>query len=447
MSKNLSSANEWNNNTCDKYDYLIAGFCGGIAGLIDVIFVGVPKDSKWVKMSDDAVDELVKKFASISGWKPKPEKKDNIASAIGFLEKNFIVNYDQRHSADVDKLFSMSLKNHHFKSLSHSPSPVGLFFSVLDQFMNTSTFISDGKLIRIDTSNKESPLQGSNFIAKIFSGFCNWLGHIMSDVAGSSGSRDRDGRGVGVPVPFMELFQFCNFGSLQVKEDRQSFSTVMVRVFQDGYDLRFAGAMALPVILEELMIRVIWTIRRHFGKGYPWMECLPSASHSDLRIMLIVGNSVLCLFDIADATVRSGVGSNMVVFFLRLNYVAWVRLIILILKELIKRYGPSVESALKNFFREVLCSIKTESEQRCIEEFYERTREYDGTLEKMYLMFIRELEKEYELLHKNIEMTFCDDKSNSDMIKGSVMLATSLNVEEGKIIHNKEELDEYFLGR
>ena len=68
MSKNLSSANEWNNNTCDKYDYLIAGFCGGIAGLIDVIFVGVPKDSKWVKMSDDAVDELVKKFASISGW-------------------------------------------------------------------------------------------------------------------------------------------------------------------------------------------------------------------------------------------------------------------------------------------------------------------------------------------------------------------------------------------
>lgn len=64
--------------------------------------------------------------------------KDNIASAIGFLENGgikangerfdgFKVNYDQRHTADVNGEFNMSTKNHHMMSLSHSPDIIGLF--------------------------------------------------------------------------------------------------------------------------------------------------------------------------------------------------------------------------------------------------------------------------------------------------------------------------------
>ena len=36
----------WVNNKCDKFDYLTAAFCGGMAGLIDVIFVQSPDSSK-----------------------------------------------------------------------------------------------------------------------------------------------------------------------------------------------------------------------------------------------------------------------------------------------------------------------------------------------------------------------------------------------------------------
>ena len=444
MSNDLAKAEDWNNATCDKYDYIAAGFCGGISGLIDVIFVGIPGDSKLVNLSDNFADGLVKKFASLSGWSPRPGKEDSVASAIGFLEKNFSVNYDQRHSADVGNLFYMSTGNHHFKSLSHSPDPVGLFFSILDQFMNTSTFISGGELIRIDTSDKESPLKGGNLIAKIFSGFCNWLGHIMSDLAGSSGSRGNGGRGTGVPIPFMELFQFCDFGSLQVDKDRQTFATVMVRVFQKGYDLRFAGAMAVPVIIEELLIRVIWAIRRHFGKGYPWKECIPSTIHGDLRIMLIVGNSILCLFDVTDATIRSGFGSNMVLFFLRLNYVAWVRLLVLVFKELIIRFGPTVKRVLQVFVREALYDIKTESERRNIEEFYERAKAFDGSLERMYQLFITEISKEYIEFHKEIEASFSTSSAANVRMSSSVRLAEKCNVDKRKIIHNIQELDDFF---
>ncbi len=445
MSKDLSTDNQWNNVTCDKYDYMIAGFCGGVAGIIDVLFVGMPGDSILGNFSDQESDELVKKFASLSGWKPREGKEDSVASAIGFLERNFAVNYDHRHSVDVDNLFSMSTKNHHYKSLAHSPDPVGLFFSILDQFMNTASFVSGGELIRIDTTDRESPLKGSNLVAKIFSGFSNWLGHIMSDVAGSSGSRGNAGRGAGVPVPFMELFQFFDFGSLQVGDDRQTFAMVMTRVFQEGYDLRFAAAMAVPVIVEELLIRGLWAIRRHYCKGYPWKECIPSTSHGDLRIMLIVGNSVLCIFDITDASIRSGFGSNMVLFFLRLNYVAWVRLIILVFKELIIRCGPSVKKAFKAFIKEVMYNIKTESEQRKINEFYERVRKYDGEMAVMYKLFVEEVEKEYIEIHREIEKAFDQNLKNGDRIEGAVELAEKCKVEDTKIIHNYKELDDIFL--
>lgn len=59
------------------------------------------------------------KFARMSGWPPKPEKADNVASAIGWPEQNFKVNYDQRYTADVGGRFNMSTKNHHTKSLAH----------------------------------------------------------------------------------------------------------------------------------------------------------------------------------------------------------------------------------------------------------------------------------------------------------------------------------------
>ncbi|MCQ4978427.1 hypothetical protein NE583_10620, partial [Veillonella parvula] len=86
----------------------------------------------------------------MSGWNPKARQENSIASAIGYFERNFKVNYDHRSSVDVDGAFKMGTINHHIKSLGHSPDPVGLFFSILDQFTNTASFVSEGKLIKVD---------------------------------------------------------------------------------------------------------------------------------------------------------------------------------------------------------------------------------------------------------------------------------------------------------
>lgn len=324
-------------SSCDISDYLTAAACGAVAGLVDIFFVGAPGESILGSWTDAQVDKAVMKFARMCGWSPKPEKANSVASAIGWLERNFKVNYDQRHTADVGGLFNMTTRNHHIKSLAHSPDIVGLFFSVLSQFTSSSAFVSNGKLIVIQTETFE--LMGGSLPAKLFCGFSNWLGHVMSDVAGSSGSRGNSGRGTGVAIPFFELFQFCSFGEFQIGQDRQDFATLAVRAFQEGYDARFGLTMSIPVLLCDLSIRLIWMLKRYFYLKRPMRECIPSMKHEDLRVMLLFGNGVLCLMDGADAAIRSG--GNWLLFFTRMNLIAWTRFLALVLKEVCIRAGIS----------------------------------------------------------------------------------------------------------
>lgn len=365
---------------CDKYDYLIAVGCGAVGGLIDIFLVGAPGDSVLGQWTDTMVDKSVMSFAKLCGW-----KGEGVKSAIGFLEngsalsrKNgfygFKVNYDQRHSGDVGGLFSMSAKNHHMKSLAHSPDIIGLFFSILNQFTATSSFISGGKIITIDTESFE--IYGSNPVSKLFCGVANWFGHLMSDVAGSSGAT---GRGSGIVMPFYELFQFCTFGKFSVGKDKQDLATIATRAFQEGYDLRHGLAMSIPVLLTDLSIRLVWALRQRFQFHLPVKECIPNKQHENLRVMLLVGNGTLCVMDAIDAGVRSG--GNALLMFTRLNLVAWYRLVNLVLKEVCIRLGLNLclDDTIAAFKRvnEAIAVYLAELERIDIALFKKETERYN----------------------------------------------------------------------
>lgn len=365
---------------CDKYDYLVAVACGAVGGIVDIFGVGAPGNSVLGKWTDAQVDNAVKGFAKLSGWTPKVGKADSIASAVGFLEKKYKINYDQRYSADVNSLFNMSTKNHHMMSLAHSPDIVGLFFSILNQFTSTASFVSNGQLVTVHTETFE--LLGGNVVSKIFCGIVNWFGHIMSDIAGSSGSRGNSGRGTGIVMPFFELFGFCKFGKFSVSQDKQDLATIATRAFQEGYDFRFALAAAIPVIITETSIRLIWAIRRYFQYGKPLKECIPTQKHSDLRVMLLFGNGTLCVMDGIAAGIQSG--GNLLAFFMKLNLIAWFRFVTLILKEICIRLGISspLQAYLEAYKRinEALLSYLHELEKIDIEAFKRETEEYKKTI-------------------------------------------------------------------
>ena len=336
ITKQIQTDYKMKSANCDKYDYLIATFSGLVTGLIDAFFVGAPYDSKLGKWTDSQVDNVVVKFAKMvwshdkqNGAKLKSEP-NSIGSAIGFLERRYKVNYDARFMADLNTAgqdFQMSPSNHHLKSLGHSPDIIGLFFSVLDQFTGKASFISDGKIIRMEPiqGTNEFELVGTNFIAKIFSGIANWFGHLMSDVAGSSGTRGHDDgrRGAGVPIPFYELFQLFDFGSLRVGEEKLTIAQFSTKVFESGYDARFGATMAIPVIINELCIRLLWSLKSKFYHKRSWKESLPVGNKPELRRMLLVGHGTLCIVDGVDAAIQSK--GQLLLFATRLNSVAWSR--------------------------------------------------------------------------------------------------------------------------
>ena len=100
-------------DSCDRYDYLAAACCGAVAGLVDILFVGAPTDSKLIGWTDKQTDEFIMRFARLSGWKPKEGYENSVASAIRRLEKVFKVNYDQATGEAANNVFDMSTKNHH----------------------------------------------------------------------------------------------------------------------------------------------------------------------------------------------------------------------------------------------------------------------------------------------------------------------------------------------
>ena len=136
--------------------------------------------------------------------------------------------------------------------------------------------------------------------------------------------------------------------------------------------------MAIPVLLNELIIRVLWVIKKHFYEKKEWNYCIPSEKNSDLRIMLLVGHGTMCLLDGVDSALRSG--GNAVTFILRLNIIGWARLILLVFKELRIRYGCKVIDCIEVFLNKAGDLLSYE-DKKLLNQYYDRMNKFNEKLE------------------------------------------------------------------
>lgn len=453
MQKDEVSAKNWSDSKCDKYDYLISVFCGGVSGAIDVLLVGAPLTSVLGKGVDKAADKFVINVAQFLWKRDKrslgrnKKEPQTLEQCISYLEQAFPVNYDARYSKDLvveeGTLSGMSPKNHHLLSLAHSADLIGLFFSIINQFMGYASFVDNGRVIHVYTGKTSGAIpymQGTDFISMLYCGFVNWIGHIISDLVGSSSTRRKEngGRGAGVAIPFYELFLFCDFGNF----DGKTFAEVMTEVFENGYDARFGITMSIPVILNDLMIKVIWVIRQKFEKKNSWKECIPSDKHADLRIMLLVGNSTLCLIDGVDAAAHGIAEGNLISFICHLNIVGWARLVTLVLKELRIRYGPIIDRTINKFIADVMENIQTPAEKKRIYNFNKTLNEYNGQISYIYGCFIKQIECEYKEMENCIKEAADEGVPWNSRVDASIRIARRCNVSDNKIVSNVSELHE-----
>ena len=422
---------------CDKTDYILAATCGAVCGVMDIFLVGKPGESPIGDITDKWFANRTTDFAKMCGFKGD---ETNLSSVIRFLEKKFKVPYDQSVGGGIFKeLLNLTPDNHHFKSLGHNPTLLGLFFSILDQFSNTSSFIADGELITLSNSDGKFELEGHNIPSKLFCGFANWFGDLVSDMSGSSSSK---GRGMGIPSPLWswtnDIIVIKRKLNISASEFDKSINDLALQMFKEGYDTRFQTAQAIPVFVNEMLVRLVYSIRRlvrffmitkkeDMSFKLLWKSCEPF-SNATVKRMLTVAHGTFCLVDAGDAAIRgfvTGGGTfNASEFFMRLNIVG------------IGRFTISLYGEVKRGIKRI--AVK--------EEVYFLHR--DKTIMLDYIEGLRQLADAYD---DEVLLTFVDDLKRSGMYKHAfektVTLAEKRNVPSEKILKNKAAIDAYFGGK
>ena len=446
LNETLDSLKELKPN-CDKLDYVLAASSGALCGVIDIFLVGKPGESPIGEITDKWYADRIKGFADKLGWKYQgndPQDSQKVmASAIRFLGKKFGVPYDQTGLGDAGKaVFDLDPSNHHFKSLAHNPSLLGLFFSILDQFSNTSHFVSNGQLISLQQAKDGWKLKGNNIPSKLFCGFVNWFGHLMSDISGSENSARNGKRGMGIPSPLWtwtnDIIVIKSKLGLGVTETDKAMNELALEIFEKGYDTRFQTAQAIPVFLNELLVRLIYAVRRLFryfsetpkaerSFKLMWKACEPF-SNPTVKRMLTVAHGTFCLVDAGDAVGRafvSGGGTfNAVEFVLRLNVVGIGRFAISL-------YGEAKRAVSYNH-------AKREADFAAKEI----------TVVENYIEGLKILSVKYD---DSRLLTFVADFKKSgayiEAFGKSVQLAELRNVPANRILKSKADIDRYFGGK
>ena len=422
---------------CDKLDYILAASSGALCGVIDIFLVGKPDESPLGDITDKWFANRTIGFAKLCGYKGD---KNSLSSAINFLEEKFKIPYDQSVGGGIFReLINLTPSNHHFKSLGHNPTLLGLFFSILNQFTNTSDFVSNGELISLNNSDGKFELQGKNIPSKLFCGIANWIGHLISDVSGSSGSK---GRGMGIPSPIWawsnDVIVIKAKLNIPVTEFDKSVNELALKLFKKGYDVRFQTTQAIPVFINEMIVRLLYSIRRLIGYyisvpkndrswGLLWKSCEPF-SNATVKRMLTVAHETFCIIDIGDATIRGfekGIGSfNVFEFVLRLNVVG------------VGRFAISLYGETK---RAISYDHARESSDFAAKEI---------TIVENYIEGLKILSAKYDDARL---LTFIADFKKSDAyikaFERSVQLAELRNVPANRILKDKADIDRYFGGK
>ena len=325
-------------NHADGIDYIVAVASGVICGFVDVLFVNDLSLEKANEWGDNKVNDFVLKIAKKQGY-----EGEDLSDAVKFLEDKFPIAADKATNA-----FGGGY-NHHLRDFSHHPTPVGLFFSLLTQFTkcvygtNTAGIFSVYKL-----QQEDLVLIGRNFQEKLLFGVVHWFFHMVSDMAGSSGSIADGKTGTGLPGPLVSLLKELSalpfFKNLNEK-GYKTFSVWISKLFngtllgnhdENGkiispvkFDLRTEigllpqlGKQAIPIIINECVVRGFYFVRRlgvelksNSIKSLEeliqinWKNILPFNNRTIVR-MLTISLGTFVTIDLADAAIESAIKSG-----------------------------------------------------------------------------------------------------------------------------------------
>lgn len=271
--KSIGSDLDWF-SSFDRYDFALSIATGIIAGIIDVLLVGIPAHPGFLgsKPSEGGLlSNLIK------------EKTGNLFSKekIKELEKLYRVSYDfSTNSKLQEKIAGLGPRTHRFQSLGHDPL-LGFIFGIRD--ILTGEFTAIGKDGVLTIQNVSNPfLEGEQLFVRLIEAFQIQFGHLASDIATPSG----------LPAPLMSLLLFLQFG--EIGDRKYTIGEVSRQMYRIGYDFRHFIAGSVPVIITEIIIRLGYFVKE-IQKGKTLDQAIPLRSSLKLRRQLLIAHSVATL--------------------------------------------------------------------------------------------------------------------------------------------------------
>lgn len=272
----------------------------------------------------------------------------------------------------------VSAKSHHLDDLAHHPSVIGWAASILTQFTgksyfqnkegvnhkidaievkiinNVNAYIQYGTTSTIEVTTKggktkkalQVTLIGDDLKTKLACGTFNWIGHLISDLAGSSTSARKGNAGMGLPGPLMStLKEFAMLPLIKktklpellndlFTKDNALFGKYRLDMRSElalGIEI---GKQAIPVFINEILVRAFFFIRRLITEGKKaksfeqinWEATKPWKNRTIVR-MLTISMGTFEVIDLGDAAIRGAIKSGGTLpgffakFVLRVNFV------------------------------------------------------------------------------------------------------------------------------
>lgn len=262
--------NEFNQlHKLDTIDITISAFAGIIGGAVDILLVGIPAKTKEGLKAGTLSNYIREQFEK----KYPVDEMDKIAN-----KKISKVSYDAQDNRNTtQRVEGLSTYYHRLLALGHDPI-LGFIVGVFDILTGRMTTIDkNGKLVSqvMDCykARKESD---------IFSAIAKQVLHLKTDINTS----------MGLPVPFMALFNFLQFGS--IGDEEQTIAEIVQGMYYEGYDFVHFCSMSIPVMIVEVIIRLSYCVKR-LSEGHKLKDSIPFSlnrdKHPKLGTMLFIGQS------------------------------------------------------------------------------------------------------------------------------------------------------------
>ena len=265
----------------DRYDYILSGTAGILAGLIDIFLVQVPQYN-------------VGPYGSEGGWLSN-FVKENFGKVldderIKKLENLYKVPYDVSTNHNLEhKVAGLGPHTHRYQSLGHDPI-LGFIFGVKDLLYGEFTALDKYGNIIVQNTSESAFKVGENIIFRIISALTMVTGHLISDISTKKG----------LPAPLMSLFSFIQTG--MIGNSKFTISDISRQMYYKGYDFRHFIASSFQVLLIEVIIRIGFFVKSiHHGKTLK--ESIPIGRDSRLQTQLFLANSVAVSMNVGKITV------------------------------------------------------------------------------------------------------------------------------------------------